>query len=579
MAIRDQYNGALSHIRWPSARFTISLGALLAVSVLVLIPLVVLVITSFRPDGLLPFDAGPLTLENYAELGSSGSSVRLFINTLIYAGGSLAVGLPIALGLAFLTERTDLPGRNTFYTILIMAMAMPIFATAVGWIILAGPRAGILNSYFRFFTGSSASSGPLNTFSMPGMVFVTGIAIVPPMWLLLASVVRNMDPALEEAAATSRVGRFGSLRRITIPLMRPGIAAVAVYYTIGIIESFEIPLAIGLPAGIEVLSTKIYSIVTAEEEEALAFGGAAALGVAAAAFVFVGILAYLRLVKQASRYAIITGKAYRPKLLLLGRWKYVALALVLLYILVGQILPLSSVLYTSLLNFYAPPVPGNFGNISWTFDNYTQLLDSKTFTRAIRNTVIVVVAAATITMLLVTVISWCAVRIRGLMPYTANVMTFIPLAIPGVITTLAFLLLFIGTPLYGTLALLVFAFTARYLSYTARLMYAAQLQLHKELEEVAYTSGAGVVTTFFYVTLRLLLPAFANGWLWVVTHAARDFVTPVLLATSGTVLLANLMWSNYTAGRQPESSAVIMVLIVLLGIMAFLSRRFVRSVE
>ncbi len=566
-------------LRMPSARFTISLGALVAVSVLVLIPLVVLFVASFRPDGLLPFDSGDITLENYSELASTGTTGRLFFNTLVYAGGSLAVGLPIALGLAFLTERTDLPARNTFYTILVMAMAMPIFATAVGWIILAGPRAGVLNSYIHVLLGSSASSGPLNIFSMAGMVFVTGIAIVPPMWLLLASVVRNMDPSLEEAAATSKVGRFEALRRITIPLMRPGIAAVAVYYTIGIIESFEIPLAIGLPAGIEVLSTKIYSIVTAEEEDAFAFGGAAALGVAAAGVVFLGILLYLRLVKQASRYAVVTGKAYRPKLIALGKWKYLALTLVLLYILVGQVLPLLSVLYTSLLNFYAPPVPGNFGNISWTFDNYTQLLDSRTFIRAVRNTVIVVSAAATITMILVTVISWCAVRVRGFMPYTANVMTFIPLSIPGVITTLAFLLLFIGTPLYGTLALLVFAFTARYLSYTARLMYAAQLQLHKELEEVAYTSGAGVVTTFLYVTLRLLLPAFANGWLWVVTHAARDFTTPVLLATSSTVLLANLMWSNYTAGRQPESSAVIMVLVVMLGTMAFLARRWVKPVE
>ena len=556
------------------ARSTISFIALLIVGGLVLAPLVILVIASFRPDGILPLSEGSYTVENYAKLGSTGATRTVLLNTLIYGLGTLTIALPIALVLAFLTERTNLPGRNLFYTLLVVAMALPVFATALGWVLLASPRAGILNQYIRYAVNSSAREGPFNIFSMEGMIFVTGIAIVPPMWLLLASVVRNMDPALEEAGATSRAGGVDLLRRITIPLMTPGIAAVAVYYAIGIMESFEIPLTIGLPARVEVLSTRIFLVITATAEDTFAYGGAAALGMVGVGFAFLGILVYLRLVRRASRYTVVTGKGYRPRIISLGRWRYAALAFVLAYMLVAQVLPMLTVVYASFLNFYAPPVPGNLANISWTLDNYTRFLDSETFRKAVTNTVIVVAAAATITMILVTVVSWAAVRVRGIIPYTTNVLTFLPLSIPGVITTLAFLLLFIGTPLYGTLALLVLAFVARYLAYTTRLMYAAQLQLHKELEEVSYTSGVGVIGTFFYVTLRLLLPAFINGWLWVITHAARDFTAPLLLATSGTVLLANLIWGDYNAGRHPESAAVIMILVVALGVTVFASRRW-----
>ena len=250
--MRVPVSGNLRHlIALPGfeARSTISFVALLIVGGLVLAPLVILIIASFRPDGILPLSEGSYTVENYAKLGSTGATTTVLLNTLVYGLGTLTIALPIALVLAFLTERTNLPGRNLFYTLLVVAMALPVFATALGWVLLAGPRAGILNQYFRYTVGSSAREGPFNIFSMEGMIFVTGIAIVPPMWLLLASVVRNMDPALEEAGATSKANGWNLLRRITIPLMTPGIAAVAVYYAIGIMESFEIPLTIGLPPG------------------------------------------------------------------------------------------------------------------------------------------------------------------------------------------------------------------------------------------------------------------------------------------------------------------------------------------
>jgi iron(III) transport system permease protein len=153
-----------------------------------------------------------------------------------------------------------------------------------------------------------------------------------------------------------------------------------------------------------------------------------------------------------------------------------------------------------------------------------------------------------------------------------NVLAFTPLAIPGVISGLAFFLLFIGTPLYGTLILLVLAFVSRFLAYGTRLMHSAQVQIHSELEEAAVTAGVSYVRTFFSINLRLLLPAFCNGWLWVLTHTARDFTTPLMVASASSLLASNLIFGRYADGKFPESAAM-MVALVLFNVCAVVAGR------
>ena len=285
--------------------------------------------------------------------------------------------------------------------------------------------------------------------------------------------------------------------------------------------------------------------ITSVDEGRFSYGAAAVYGLVGVVIGVIGISLYLWMIRRSSRYTVITGKGYRPRKIKLGRWKYLALSLVGLYIFIKVLMPFSMILYASFLRYYTPPLPEYFGNIPWTLDNYKNLWDWRFFGQTVWNTAIVTVAAASVTMFLVTIVSWAAARLKSPVAQVTNVLTFMPLAIPGVIMTLAFFLLFIGTPLYGTLALIVMAFTARYLAYTTRLMYSAQLQVHKELEEASLVSGIGAASTLIFINLRLLLPAFMNGWLWIVTHAAKDFTTPLLLATSGTVLVANVIYSRF----------------------------------
>ena len=147
-----------------------------------------------------------------------------------------------------------------------------------------------------------------------------------------------------------------------------------------------------------------------------------------------------------------------------------------------------------------------------------------------------------------------------------------PLAIPGIISTLALFLMFIGTPLEGTLCLLVLAFIARYLAYGTRLMHAAMLQVHRELEEASETSGASNLQTFVGITLRLLMPAFLNGWLWVLVHSAKDFSVALFLASAGSVVVANIIYDAFASGRFTESAAAL-VFLVMFNLMFVLAGR------
>jgi len=239
------------------------------------------------------------------------------------------------------------------------------------------------------------------------------------------------------------------------------------------------------------------------------------------------------------------------------------------------VLPFGMLIYASLLKFYMPPVPRLFDKIVWTTNNYERLLDYRFFGRYFVNSFVVAIMAAFITMLLVSFISWMVVRYPSPLTRLVNILAFMPLAIPGVISTIAFFLLFIGTPLYGTLLLLALAFVARYLAFGTRLMHSAQLQIHKELEEAAMVSGVGVAKTFFLINLRLLIPAFANGFLWVLVHAAKDFSVALLLASSGTLLIGNIFYGAFTGGRYPEASSMMVVLIVFNLALVFAGRRWI----
>jgi iron(III) transport system permease protein len=546
--------------------------ALLALAIIGMVgaPLVVLGISSFRPETAMPFDNVGWTTENAQAVFLEASTYTLLKNTFAYAAGSLALALPLAFTLAWLVERTDLPFRKFLYTLMFVPMVIPTFAIAIAYIFLLNPSNGLFNTYIKEIFSLDLIRGPFNIYSLWGMIFVTGMLSVPSMWLMLLPLFRNSDPRMEEAAAASGAGRFQTLRRITAPLMAPGLLAVLVYFTVIYIEVFEIPLALGLTANYPVLSTKIFLLVNAEELGEVAYSIAAAFGML---FVIIGAVLmffYLFSVRLSEKFAVVTGKGFQPKIIKLGTWKYVAVGAIGIYFALAVLFPFLILLWTSLLPFYTTPSFAAFSDLN--ISNYTKIFGQREFLLALKNTFVVGIASATISMLLASVISWTVVRRAGWLSRSLSVFSFIPLTIPTVVLALAILLLYANTPIHGTLFIIILAFSTRYLAFTTRLMHAAQLQIEKSLEEAALVSGAGSVTAFFKINLALLLPAVVNGWVWVVAHSVRDFIIPLFMATASTIMLANLIFQAVAAGRPGLYSSYMVVLIVIVVVIAFVAR-------
>ena len=534
-----------------------------------------MLVASVRPAGVMPFGSSLITFQGYAQAYGGSDLLPIIRNTLIYAGLGVVFALPIAFGFAFLTERTDMPLRNVMYVLMFIPMSTPVFATALGWILLLGPRGGTINVYLRALIGSDAAEGPFNIFSLPGLIFVHVLGMVPTMWLFLTAVLRRMDPVLEEAASAAGAGSWHTLRTITAPLMRPGVAAVAIYFFLSGLESLELPLALGPTAGIEVLATKIFFSLAPTADLGVNYGIPAAFGLLGLFMGVAGTFLYHHLVRQASDFAVVTGKGYRPRIIELGSWKYLALGIIGLFVIVKVVLPFAVLLYASFLRFYVPPIAEYLPDIKWTVLHYERLFDYRFFGRFFVNTLIVALLAATLTMLTVSFIGWLVVRHPSPLSKAINLVAFMPLAIPGVISTLALFLMFVGTPLHGTLALIMLAFLARYLAFGTRLMHSGVLQIHKELEEVSHTSGAGSFQTFWRITLRLLFPAFMNGWLWVLVHAAKDFSVALMLASAGSVVVANVIYESFVGGHFNSSAAMLVVLIAFNLIFVIAGRKWI----
>ena len=320
---------------------------------LVATPLLIVTVASFRPGLTLPFQAGEWTLQNFVEVFGDSFTYRLLLNTFLYTFASLALGLCMALAFAWLVERSDLPYANSVYTLLLIPLAIPSLLKALGWVILLGPQQGIINVLLRDLLDLETRTGPLNIYTFAGMVFLTALTVVPSMFILLSPLLRSVNPVFEEAAETSGVGIFNRLRKITLPLVSPGILAVIIYFIIVMIEYFEIPLAIGLNANFPVLSLQIYTLVRGEELPEYGL---------ASTYSFIGLVLgifllhlYRRTTANAQKYAVITGKGYTPRRFRLGRGKYLALGFIWLYLLLAVVLPVSVLLWTSLLDFYQPP--------------------------------------------------------------------------------------------------------------------------------------------------------------------------------------------------------------------------------
>jgi iron(III) transport system permease protein len=536
---------------------------LIAVGLAVLTPLTFLVLGSFSLATLpTEFTLSELSFKNYEKVWLDRSTYVLFYNTLVYVTGATAFGITVAAGLAWLVERTNIPGKIWIYAGVPMTLAMPGMLQAMAYVLLLSPRIGYLNELLGVF-----AIGPINIYSLSGMIFIEGLRLVPTAFLMLVPLLRAMDPALEEAAFMSGANPRRTLRRVTIRLMLPGLLAVLIYQCMTALEVFEVPGILGLPASIYVFSTKIYSVLHSVSTIP-AYGQANALAMIYVVIAIGATWIYAKVISKSERFTIITGKGYRPRQLDLGKGRWLALGAVLLFLTFSIILPFLVLAYVSFLPFLQSPSLAAFQMM--TVDHYVQLWKTPLIGRVMMNTVYMVVITSTLTVIISFLVSLVIVRSKFWGRKILDQLAFMPHAIPGIVMGLAFLWVFLqgtkyGINLYGGIWAISIAFAVGFMAYGTRSMNAALLQIHKDLEEAAQTSGATPWRTMWRIFCPLMLPTFVGVWVWSMLHAVRIAGKPLLLYEgSENQVLAILIWNMWDEGNIEGVGAIGTLMIVFL---------------
>jgi iron(III) transport system permease protein len=464
-----------------------------------------------------------------------------------------------------------LPLRNAVYTTVLFPLLVPGIVFSITWIFLAAPNAGWINVALRAVLHRDGE-GPLNIFSMGGMILVQGIALVPFVFLLLSAALRSMNPSLEEASNIAGASPLKTLLNVTLPVLRPGLLAPLILATLVTLEQFETPLVIGFPARINVFSTRIFFELN-PDTDLPAYGRAAAIALPFLAAGILLLLLYNHLIRRAESFVTITGKGFRPLRFALGRWRLPAMTFVALYATFAAVLPVFVLLWASLFGYAFPRLEAL---ASASISGYVALFANARFWLAVRNTFIVAAGSALIVTSIAFVLAWTLLRSRMIGRSILDFVSFLSLGIPTVIAGLAAMLLYLSLPIgiYGTVLALVLAYSYR-MAVATRLTRAGLMQIHAELEEASSVAGGAWFTTLRRVVLPLLQPALVASFVLLFIIGFREFTIPMILQSPDNAVLSVMMWKAFQSGKTMEAAAVGSIIVLLVIPVIFAMRSLV----
>jgi iron(III) transport system permease protein len=575
MTVAAEYVPPPQRSRWRLTGRTWFIIATSAILIyLILGPLGVLIYSSFkRTVGTLPFEAeSTWTLENYRQVFFSSGTYSVLWNTMIFSVGSLIVSFAISISLAWLVERTDMPFRTTVFTLVIASLGIPGVIAGIAWTLLLSPRTGMVNVWIRDLLGLGGE-GPFNVFSMGGLILVQGITLVPVTFLLITAAFRAMNAVLEEAGEISGAPFRRVVRRITLPVLAPGLISALIYQAVTVIESFDIPLIIGLRANIQVLSTRIFLEVR-PPAGLPNFGLGSTYSVLLLLIAVGPLLYYNYIIARSERFTTVTGKDFRQKRYELGRAKPFIVAAVALFIFVSFVLPVFVLVWASLQPFMAMPSMEALGRV--TLHAYEILPQNPFFRQALGNTMLLGVVTAVATMVLGGFTAWIVVRTRSRWTKTLDVLAFLPHAFPGIIIGLSILLIYLllPIPITGTIWIIILALTTQYVSLSTRLMGGGIVQIGGELEEAAEVCGARWRHVLRRILLPLMFPPFVNGMLLIFLLSIKNLTLALILYSPNSVVLSTLIYTRWDSGQTASTAAIGVVTVVITLVLGVTLRRF-----
>jgi iron(III) transport system permease protein len=519
--------------------------------VTVLMPMLMIVVRTFfkgtQPDWAL-FTRVVLAPEN---LSAIYNTVKIgFFVTLF--------GTVLGLFYAWLIGRSDIPMKGLMKALFTIPYMFPPFFGAMAWSLLLAPRSGYMNKWFMQLTGGTSPLLDIN--SIGGIVFVETCYYFPFVFLQVVSALERMDPTLEESARIAGAGQWYVIRKITLPLVLPAIAAGAMLILISSLSHFGVPAILGFSNNIFTLPTKIYQLINRSAGSFEGIREGAALSILLVGVVVLALYIQ-RLVLKTGHYDIIKGKSMRPMLIKLRGAKIPLLGISLLSLFVIVVVPLFMIFIVGFLKAYGLPL--TLQNL--TLRNYEYILgQSKMVRDSIVNSLFLSVSAGVITMFLGVMIAYVVIKVKPKGKGFLEMLSLLPYSIPGLVLAIGVILVWSGTfgiNLYNTIWIILIAYIARYVSFAMKSASASLEQVHYSLEEAARSCGATHLESLRDITIPLIRPGMIAGFFLIFLPAMRELTTSVLLYGPFTRTLGVAIYAINSEGNTVQASALATVAI------------------
>ena len=534
-------------------------SAYLVLVSLVLFPIGGLFLSAFRIDKV---DKPSIwTFSNFKLVFSNPEFIKAMKVTVIISSEAVIMATILGVLLAWFVARTDIPYKKALEPLNLLPFYLSSLVGALSWEVLAAPRTGILNQLVVEIFGFSVP--PFNIYSITGMGLVLGLYYTPYVYLFTLGSIQNMDPALEEAGRVSGASILPTMLRITLPLSGPAIISASILVFILTASIFGVPLVLGGPGRIHTVSTLIWRYLEIYPPN---YNAAAALSLILLILtVFLVILQYRVLGRR--KFYTVTGKGYKPRLIHLGKWRWTALALNVAYL--GVILlPFVVLLFISF-------VPGWVGGINFqnfSLENYKRVLFTNEITqRGLINSTIIAVVGASIGVVGFTILA--ALITRTILPFRKglDITGMSPVAFPGIVLGVGFLVAWIKTPLYGTLWILILAYIVHFMPTGLRSMEATLGAISPDLDECARVSGATWIGALRRILVPLIWPGLMSTWLLLFVIFMREVSSSMMLYVHGTetISIALIQIMEYEPQGASAAFGILLTLIILVGVYFF----------
>jgi iron(III) transport system permease protein len=478
------------------------------------------------------------------------------LNTLGVAFAATVMALVFGFVIAWILTRTNVPMRAALEQL----MAVPYYVTpllgALAWAILASPESGFINQLWRAMGAKEALFDITGPF---GIAWVMALFEGSVAFVMISAVMKSMDPSLEEASQVIGASRWRTMIRVTLPLVAPGVLGAAIYVFAEMLGSFSAALVLGSPNRFYVITTAIYQLVSQYPPR---LPLAAAMGVSLFAVMFAMIFLYRRITAGRS-YVTVSGKAFRPRVMDVGRLRWVLFAVCAVYLIMSVFLPMATLMFASVQRLATVfPKPSNL-----TLEHYTTALSLNAIRSAMGNSLLLGFLTATIGIVLTGLIAWIIQRSR--LP-GRNVLEYIvmfPQAVPRLVFAFGMMWAWLVFPLpvYGTLWILLIAYLTVFLPLGVRTISGVLVQLDKSLEECGEVCGASWFYRMRTITMPLLRPGLIAAWLLIFVASVRELGASILLMGPNSKVLTPAIVEAFFSSSSELTAAMALIQTVVVG--------------